>query len=199
MSNPLPGYVPYRWYHELKQLFVLAIERYRVGARNPDQYLTEENYAYLESIGMTAQELYDFAEDHAKSDGDPEWETVLLISAARRDYLLVAQHGRTSDHVVSMDDLPTKGDKLGGIAWLPRIIKKAEAKLRGEMPPELMYGCGGDRNFFREHHLNPADFLREVWAAKGDEQKILVYVKQAKEAGDKAFADVGAEPVETAS
>ena len=68
---------------------------------------------------------------------------------------------------------------MDGIPWLPRIIKKAEAKLRGEMAPDLMYGCGGDRNFFREHRLNPADFLRHVWAADGDEAKVLAYVKAA--------------------
>ena len=60
---------------------------------------------------------------------------------------------------------------------MPRLIKKAEAKLRGEMSADLMYCCAGDRNFFREHHLHPADLLRHVWAANGDEGKVLEYVK----------------------
>ena len=34
---------------------------------------------------------------------------------------------------------------IDGIAWLPRILVKARLKLRGEMPADLMYGCGGDR------------------------------------------------------
>jgi hypothetical protein len=165
-----------RWHHELKQLFVLSAERYRAGERDAGRYFTEEQEAYLRSIGQTPQEIYDFAEDHARG-GEPEWETVLLISAARRDYLSTVQGGMTSAHQISMDDLPPKDAQLEGIAWLPRIIKKAEAKLRGEMPPDLMYGCGGDRNFFRQHGLEPADFLRHVWSAQGDEQKVLAYVR----------------------
>ena len=179
-NRPHPTQSQYRWYHELKQLFVQSLERYRVGEHNPARYFTEEQKTYLASIGMNPQELYDFAEDHAKNGGDPDFETVLLISAVRRDYLLSAQHGQTSDHLVSMDELPPKDAKLGGMPWLPRFIKKAEAKLRGEMPADLMFGCGGDRRFCQEHGIHPADFLRHVWAAAGDEQKILSFVQDAK-------------------
>lgn len=177
----------YRWHHEFKQLFILALERYRVGERNPAQFFTAGQQADLAAIGMKAQELYDFVEDHAKNDGDPDWETVLLVAAARRDYLLTVQHGTTSTHTVSIDDLPPKDAALAGIPWLPRLIKKAEAKLRGEMSADFMFGCGGDRNFFRANHLHPADFLRHVWAANGDEQKVVEYVKNAKAKGDAAF------------
>ena len=170
----------YRWYQELKQLFVLALERYRVGERDPARFFTAEQAGYLASVGMNAQELYDFAEDHAKNDGDPDWETLLLTAAARRDYLLTVQHGTPSTGTVDTADLPPKDAALEGIPWLPRLIKKAEAKLRGEMSPDLMYGCGGDRRFFQEHGLHPADFLRHVWASNGDEQKVLAYVKSAK-------------------
>ena len=158
-----------------------SLERYRVGERNtPARYFTEEQETYLASIGMTPQELYDFAEDHAKYDGDPDFESVLLLSAVRRDYLTTAQHGQLSDHQVSVDELPPKNTQLGGIPWLPRLIKKAEAKLRGEMSPDLMYGCAGDRRFAQERGLHLADFLRHVWAANGDEQKILDYVQGSK-------------------
>ena len=173
----------YRWYHELKQLFVQSLERYRVGERNPARYYTAEQEAYLASIGMTPQELYDFAEDHTKYDGDPDFETVLLISTVRRDYLLTAQHGQLSDYKISTDELPTKDTKLGGIPWLPRLIKKAEAKLRGEMPPDIMYGCAGDRRFAQEHGIHLADFLRHVWAAAGDDQKVLKYIQDVKPTG----------------
>ncbi len=178
-TMPPPVQSQYRWYHELKQLFVLALERYRVGERDPARFFTAEQQGYLAAIGMSAQELYDFAEDHAKGDGDPDWETVLLVAAARRDYFFTVQHGTLSTHKVATEDLPPKDAALEGIPWLPRLIKKAEAKLRGEMSADLMFGCGGDRRFFREHHLHPADFLRHVWAANGDEQKVLEYVKNA--------------------
>ena len=172
-----PASSQYRWHHELKQLFVLGIERHRTGQLHPTQHFTEEENAYLASIGHTSQEFFDFVDDHVRYDGDPDWETVLLIAAARRDYFLSVQHGKPSTSVVSMTDLPPKDEKLGGIPWLARAIKKAEAKLRGEMPPDLMFGCAGDRNFFREHGLNPADFLRNVWAANGDADKVLAYVR----------------------
>lgn len=175
MPTPSPG-AQYRWHHELKQLFVLALERYRTGERDPRRYFTAEQTAWLAAVGATPQEIFDFAEDHEKYQ-EPDWETVLLISAARRDYLLTAQNGLPSTRVISMDDLPPKDEQLEGIPWLPRLIAKAEAKLRGEMPTDLMYNCGGDRKFFQQHGLNPADFLRHVWASHGDPGKVLEYVR----------------------
>ena len=167
----------YRWFHELKQLFVLGIERHRSGELTPEKHFNEQERAVLGSVGLTAHELFDFVDDHVRYDGDPDWENVLLTNAVRRDYFLTVQQGQWSTNLVSMGDLPAKDARLDGIPWLARMIKKAEAKLRGEMPPDLMYGCAGDRNFLREHGLNAADFLRCVWAADGDEQKVLAYVR----------------------
>ncbi len=179
-TSPAPG--RYRWHHELKHLFVLALERCRTGEDDPAKFFTPDQTAFLTSIGQTPQEIYDFADDHTRYDGDPDWETVLLISAARRDYFLTVQHGQRSKTLVSMDELPAKSEQLGGIPWLRRAIKKAEAKLRGEMPDELMYDCAGDRKFFRERGLHPADFLRHTWVVDGDETKMLEYVRSASAA-----------------
>ena len=76
-----------------------------------------------------------------------------------------------------MSNLPSKDATVDGIGWLPRLIPKAEAKLRGEMPPELMYGCGGDRKFFKTHQVDPAEFLRKVWSANGNQAEIVSWVK----------------------
>ena len=167
----------YRWHHELKRLFTHAVERYRAGVRGAARCFDAAGTAYLASIGMRPQELYDFAEDHAKQDGDPDWETVLLIQAARRDYFLTVQRGHWGGNVVDMDALPAKKVELGGLPWLPRLIGKARAKLHGEMPADLMYGCSGDRRFFREHGLHPADFLRHFWAVEGNPEALLAYVR----------------------
>ena len=70
------------------------------------------------------------------------------------------------------------GGKLGDIAWLPRIIIKAKAKLRGELHPDIMFCCQGDMNFLSNHDIHPADFLRVVWAANDDDEKILDYINQ---------------------
>ena len=133
---------------------------------------------FLAEIGATPQEIFDFVEDTFHG-GEPGFETTLLVTAARRDYFLVIQHGKPSRHMIDMDALPPKSAQLDGIEWLPRIIEKAKAKLRGEMPPELMYCCGGDRAFLREHGVHPADFLREVWAAGEDTKKILQNVRKS--------------------
>ena len=82
-----------------------------------------------------------------------------------------------SEKTLEVETLPAKEAQFGGVVWLPRIIEKAKGRLRGELPNELMYCCGGDRRFFRTHDLHPADFLRYVWAAKGNQDKILAYVK----------------------
>jgi hypothetical protein len=111
--------------------------------------------------------------------GEPGMETSLLITAVRREYFLNVQKGRRSGRVIDMDKLPSKSAQLAGIEWLPRLIEKAQAKLRGEMPPELMYCCGGDRAFLREHGIHPADFLREAWSAGDDRQRLLDFVRQS--------------------
>ncbi len=99
------------------------------------------------------------------------------MAAARRDHFLVEQKGVASTNTVSPSALPAKTAEMEGIGWLPRIIAKATAKLRGEMDPDTMFGCGGDRAFLSRHHLHPADFLRVVWAARGDSGKVLAFVK----------------------
>jgi hypothetical protein len=37
-------------------------------------------------------------------------------------------------------EFPAKSAKVEGIAWLPRLITKARAKLAGSLPADLMYG-----------------------------------------------------------
>ena len=60
-------------------------------------------------------------------------------------------------------------------------MKILRAKLRGEMPSDLMFDCGGDRKFLQSVNHHPADFLRHVWAAGDDDRKIIEVVK--KQAG----------------
>ena len=88
----------------------------------------------------------------------PLQSTALLIAAVRRDYLQVVQGGILSEIEITRGDLPSFGDTLGDIAYLPRILAKARAKLRGELDPDLMYGCGGDRKFLRDHSDSPCGF-----------------------------------------
>jgi len=167
----------YDWADRFRQLYDKAVERYRTGNRRAAEYFNAAEDEFLASIGCTAQELYDFAEDFCNG-GEPTFGTVLLITSARRDYFVVIQKSQPDGKQISMAELPAKDAAVAGFAWLPRIIAKARAKLRGEMPPELMYGCGGDRRFLKSVGIHPADFLRHVWSAGDDDQKIIDYVKR---------------------
>ena len=96
----------------------------------------------------------------------------------RRDYLREIMRGAKSGRTLDPSDLPAKTSEVEGFVWLPRILAKARAKLRGELDPNTMYCCGGDRAFLKRHDIAPADFLRAVWSAGEDDAKVIDYVKR---------------------
>jgi hypothetical protein len=166
----------FKWDQTFKELFERCLERYRSGDEEYEGYYTEEDRAFLKLIGYKPREFFDFIEDFGDG-GLPTPEAAVLIAAVRRDYLDVVQGGQLSAHVMTRDELPAKDSEMGGYRWLPRIIAKARGKLRGELDPDSMYSCGGDRAFLSEHDLHAADFLRVVWAAGDDDEKILAWVQ----------------------
>jgi len=127
------------WQEPFRDMYDRAVETYRKGHRDVKSMFSPEDLAFLASVGCKPQELYDFVEDWCEV-GEPRFETVLAITTVRREYFLSEQQGRSSPNVISMDSLPSMGARLGEFRWLPRSITKAQAKLRGELPPELMYG-----------------------------------------------------------
>jgi hypothetical protein len=166
----------YGWVGEYRRIYDKAVELYRHGKRVPAEFFTPEEQKFLAAIGQTPMEVYDFAEDWV-ADGEPDFGTALLIVSARRDYFLVEQAGHPSAVHRAAEEFPRKTETIEGIEWLARIIEKARAKLRGELPPELMYGCGGDRAFLKKVDVHPADFLRVVWSAHQETAKIVAFVK----------------------
>lgn len=161
------------WNDTFLKLFDRCCAAYRSGNRNWQSYYSAPDREFLASIGCKQREFFDFVEDFC-DEGVPSPTTALLVAAVRRDYFQVVQRGQASGHVLTRDGLPTFGDALGGVPYLPRILAKARAKLRGELDPDIMFGCGGDRSFLSRHgNLHPADFLRRVWAAGDDDQKVL--------------------------
>ena len=78
--------------------------------------------------------------------------------------------------MIDESSLPARTEAVRGITWLPRLLPKARAKLRGELPPSLMYGCGGDRKFFKERDILPAEFLSLVWRHEADDAAIVDWV-----------------------
>ena len=71
---------------------------------------------------------------------------------------------------------PPREASLAGLEWFPRIIEKARAKLRGELPVDLMYSCGADRRFLKKVNIDPDEFLQRVWEAGDDVDHILKFV-----------------------
>jgi hypothetical protein len=154
-----------------------ACALYAKGQRGADSYFGAGELAFLAANGITPQHLYDYAEDFTGA-GEPFWDTALAIELVRRDYFLNAQGGKVSGVVLDETQLPAKTDAIRGIEWLPRIIPKARAKLRGELPASLMYCCGGDRRFFKAHDIHPAEFLTLLWRNEHDNDAIVDWVVQ---------------------
>jgi hypothetical protein len=165
------------WNDRFLVLFDRCASAYREGDRDYNGYYSDSDLAFLGSIGYKPREFFDFVEDLCEED-EPSLSTALLIAAVRRDYFLTVQQGSTSDKTLTRDDIPGFGEELEGLTYFPRILAKANAKLRGELDPDLMYCCGGDRNFLQKNgDIHPADFLRHVWACGDDTKKLADWVK----------------------
>ncbi len=169
------------WTTRLHAIYDKAVSLYRRGQLDDATYFSVEETRFLASIGLKPINVYDYVEDFVSS-GEPDWETYLLIIAVRRHYFLFEQKGVVSTEEIRPDQLPSRRATLDGIPWLPRIIKKARCFLEGDLCHDIMYCCGGDRHFLREHALHPADFLKAVWAAQGDDQKILDFMRESEKA-----------------
>jgi len=152
----------YDFADKFRVLYDKAMRAYAGGQTDQAKYFSADEKAFLAANGISVQAMYDYAEDH-HGYGEPGYDRALAIELVRRDYFLNVQQGKASTVVFDAAKLPGKTDAVKGIEWLPRIIPKTKAKLRGELPPSLMYSCGGDRQFFHTHDIHPAEFLSLVW------------------------------------
>jgi hypothetical protein len=159
---------------KLLRLWTKAEALYRNGNRNPDEYFDAEETEILSSLGLNVMDVYDYVEDFTVS-GDPDFATFVLVSAEKIFYFFDELNGQPSDHQIQNADLPPKDESIDGVRWLPRILVKARAKLRGELVPETMYGCGGDRKFLQSYGIHPVDFLRKV-RYSADNREVIDWV-----------------------
>ena len=166
------------WNDQFRQVYDRGVAAWKAGRKSPATMFGNEDSAFLATIGCTAQELFDFVDDGLRY-GEPDFETTLAVAAIRRDYFLNVMKGKPTGRTVSMDSLPAKTAEVDGIAWLPRLIVKARVKLRGEMPADLMYGCGGDRPFLDDMNMNLPGFLKLVWECGDDDRRIINAVKKS--------------------
>jgi hypothetical protein len=154
-----------------------AVAQYGKGVREAAKLFDATQTVFLAANGINAQHLYDYAEDHV-GGGEPGYDNALAIELVRRSYFLNVQGGKASTVVLDESKMPSKTDAVRGIEWLPRIIPKAKAKLRGELPASLMYCCGGDRRFFKAHDILPSEFLGLVWRYENDDAAVIDWVVQ---------------------
>ena len=165
----------YDFADKFRALYDQAAKLYAAGQTGAGTYFTADETAFLAANGISVQAMYDYAEDH-NNGGEPGYDRSLAIETVRRDYFVNVQAGKASNQVLDESKMPAKTDAIQSIEWLPRIIPKTKAKLRGELPSSLMYGCGGDRRFFREHDIHPAEFLSLVWRHENNDAAIVDWV-----------------------
>lgn len=177
----------YNFQKTFEEICEKAVELYKKGGRNVSTYFDGQNLEFIRSIGAAPIDFYDYAEDFCSS-GEPDFASFLLIQNERKNYFFHEQDGQFSLHTIAEEDLPPKDEEAESIAWLPRIITKAEAKLKGELPTSIMYGCGGDRRFLRSIDLHPAEFLALVRQHMGDREKIIQLIAGRKHSKDNDLA-----------
>ncbi len=165
------------WEKQFRAVFDRGVAAWQAGRRKPATMFDAEDVAFLAGIGCTAQELFDFVDDSLVY-GEPDFATALGVQAIRREYLMNEMKGIKSGKQSAMSNLPPKAQEVDGISWLPRLIVKARMKLRGEMPDDLMYGCGGDRPFVRRMNTTLPCFLQLVRDCVSDDRQIVDTLKR---------------------
>ena len=165
----------FNYQKELVQIWEKGVKLYKQGNTSPETFPITDELPFLQSIGLNKMDIFDYVEDWI-CEGTPDLATFLLIHDARRDFFIEDQNSVHSMVKLNSETLPGKNEEIKGIVWLPRVIVKAKAKLKGELPPETMFCCGGDRAFFKRNDIHPVEFLRIVKKAKNDNSVIINWV-----------------------
>lgn len=169
----------YSFHLEISRIWQKAVNLYKNGHKEPQNFPIEDELSLLADYGMTKMDVFDYVEDWCLHQ-EPDLITFILVHYERWNFFWEEQKGVLSTNRLNPKDLPGKNEELGGIVWLPRILPKAKAKLCGELPSEVMYGCGGDRQFFQINNVHPAEFLRVIRRMKDNTQGITDWVVERK-------------------
>ncbi len=169
------------WNDRFMALFREAVERYLLSPHIPaDRFYLPEEQQFLGTIGYQPAEMHGYVVEYAEK-GAPSPSTALLIAAVRRSYFLNSMRGISGNaKPITAADLPAETEEFQEIPYLPRIIRKAEAKLYGTLAADIMYGDEKDREFLRTHgdfHL--ADFLQLAASVRSDRQRLVSAVLNA--------------------
>ena len=164
---------------ELHRIWRNAVDLYTKGDSTPDTIVRDQDLSLLSGWGLNRMDVFDFAEDWCLHR-EPDFSTFLLVHYQRWRFFVEKQQSIPSSNLLDAKTLPAKDQRARGIVWLPRILPKARGKLRGELPPEVMYGCGGDREFFTCNHIHPAEFLSIVCFYGDDDDAVIEWVVKRK-------------------
>jgi hypothetical protein len=160
----------------LVRLHAEACNAYQRGSREPSKLIGSDDLRLLHRFGIDAQFLYDCVDDLARY-GEPDGKTFLALADIRSAYFHDVLHSAPPPPVVNECELPPKSEAFDGIAWLPRIIRKARCFLDGCLCPEIMYGCAGDRAFLAKHGKTLPAFLKQVRDTKGDPAQLASFLR----------------------
>ncbi len=160
----------------LARIHAEARQSYERGGREPSTLVDSDDLRILHRFGISAQFLYDCVDDLARY-GEPDAQTFLTLCTIRASYFRDVLHSCPPPPVVQECELPPKTEEFDGIAWLPRIIRKAQCFLNGCLCPDIMYGCAGDRAFLARHNKTLPGFLIEVRDSKGDAMRLADYLR----------------------
>ena len=166
------------WKMEFQAVYTRGLAAWQAGRRLPSTMFEAADAVWLAGVGCSVQELFDFVDDFARY-GEPDYDDVLAVTSIRRDFFLNELKGVPASRRIPMSELPSKAAAVDGISWLPRIMMKARLKLRGEMPDDLMYGCGGDRQFLASVRVSLPQFLTWVRDSGPDDRRIIEAVKRS--------------------
>ena len=164
---------------QLVSLHEEATKAYREGVRDPTRILPPAGMKLLEELGVSPVFVFDCVDDLSRY-GEPSQEVFVELAALRILYFRDVLKSRPVAAEVPESALPRKADQYKGVAWLPRIIRKAQCFLEGSLSADIMYGCAGDRAFLKEHGATLPDFLIAVRDSGGDPDNALEFLERAK-------------------
>ena len=156
-----------------------ARSAYEAGRQTSDGIANPGDAEFLKTIGVSTQFLFDCVDDFSRY-GEPDLKTFLALCDIRAGYFREVQHGAPAARTVDECELPPKTEEFDGIAWLPRVIRKAECFLHGCLCPDIMYGCAGDRAFLAKHQVSLPDFLTKVRDTEGNPSRMAEFLRSAK-------------------
>lgn len=111
----------YNYQKTLQAVWQKAVDLYRSGNEDAKTYFNEQELDFLDLIGASAQEIFDFAEDFVDG-GEPDFTTVAMIHDVRRAYLREQQQGNTSKAMLDPSTLPAKDSHIPLLPFINGIL-----------------------------------------------------------------------------